>query len=152
MMFHHDYNIFLVALALAPTGTVGHRTNVQSLSHAVLVGPNHPDELIAPLGHVLHTGDNIRLRGIDPDAPAGLHLSPCVQPLHVDVKYYQTMTIYDVMNQAMNQLRFTLHRGNINATTKIHHPTMSTTSMTTNALTNHPQTSGNPGTNGRTIL
>ena len=55
------------------------------------------------------------------------------------------------MNPAMNQLHFTLHRGNINATIKIHHPTRSTTSMTTNHLTSHPQTSGNPGTNGRTI-
>ena len=54
------------------------------------------------------------------------------------------------MNPAMNQLHFTLHRGNINATIKIHHPTRSTTSMTTNHLTSHPQTSGNPGTNGRT--
>ena len=43
------------------------------------------------------------------------------------------------MNPAMNQLHFTLHRGNINATIKIHHPTRSTTSMTTNHLTSHPQ-------------
>ena len=55
------------------------------------------------------------------------------------------------MNSAINQRHFTLHRGNINATIKIHHPTRSTTSMTTNPLTSHPQTRGNPGTNGRTI-
>ena len=32
-----------------------------------------------------------------------------------------------------------------------HHPTTSSTSMTTSPLTSHPQESGNPGTNGRTI-
>ena len=31
------------------------------------------------------------------------------------------------MNPAVNQLHFTLHRGNINATIMIHHPTTSTT-------------------------
>ena len=55
------------------------------------------------------------------------------------------------MNPAINQLHFTLHRGNNKAIIKIHHPTMSTTSMTTNPLTSLPPTSGNPGTNGRTI-
>ena len=50
------------------------------------------------------------------------------------------------MNPAMNQPHFTLHFA-----IKIHHPTMSTTSMTTNPLTSHPPTSGNPGANGRTI-
>ena len=62
------------------------------------------------------------------------------------------MMFYIVMHPAVNQLHFTQHRGNTNAIIKIHHPTTSTTSMTTHPMTNHPQTSGNPGTNGRTIL
>ena len=61
------------------------------------------------------------------------------------------MMILTVMNLAMNQLFFTLHRGNIRAIIMIHHPTTSTTSMTTSLLTSHPPKSGNPGTNGRTI-
>jgi hypothetical protein len=59
--------------------------------------------------------------------------------------------ILTVMNLAMNQLFFTLHRGNIRAIIMINHPTTSTTSMTTSPLTSHPPKSGNPGTNGRTI-
>ena len=55
------------------------------------------------------------------------------------------------MRPAVNQLHFTLHRGNTNAIIKIHHPTTSTTSMTIHPLTSRPPTSGNPGTNGRTI-
>ena len=56
MKFHHHHNTLTVALALAPTGTVGHRTNVQSLFHEVLVEPHHRDEHIVPLDHARHTG------------------------------------------------------------------------------------------------
>ena len=93
MKFHHHHHTLTVALALAPTGTVGHRTNVQSLFHEVRVEPHHPDEHIVPLDHVRHTGDDILRRGTHQDVQAELHLSPCVQPLHVDEKYYQTIMI-----------------------------------------------------------
>ena len=56
-----------------------------------------------------------------------------------------------VRHSAANQLHFTLHRGNINTTIRIHQPTMSTTRMSTHHMNNHPPTSGNPGTNGRTL-
>ena len=92
MKFHH-HNILTVALALAPTGTVGHRTNVQSLFHEVLVEPHHRDEHIVPLDQGRHTGDDILLRGIHQDVQVELPLSLCVQLLHVDEKYYQTMMI-----------------------------------------------------------
>ena len=93
-----------------------------------------------------------RRRHSTQDVQVELLLSICGQPLHVDEKYYQTMLIYIVMHPAVNQLHFTQHRGNTNAIIKIHHPTTSTTSMTTHPMTSHPPTSGNPGTNGRTIL
>ena len=93
MKFHHHHNTLIVALAPAPTGTVGHRTNVQSLFHEVHVVTNHPDEHIVPLDHVRHTGDDIPLRGTHQDVQAEPHLSTCVQPLHVDEKYCQTMMI-----------------------------------------------------------
>ena len=152
MKFHHSHNNLTVALDLAPIDTVGHRTNVQSLFHEVLVVPHHRNEHIVPLDQGRHIEDDILLRGIHQDVQVELLLSICGQPLHVDEKYYQTMMIYIVMHPAVNQLHFTQHRGNTNAIIKIHHPTTSTTSMTTHPMTNHPQTSGNPGANGRTIL
>ena len=152
MKFHHSHNTLTVALDLAPIGTVGHRTNVQSLFHEVLVVPHHRDEHIVPLDQGRHIEDDILLREIHQDVQAELLLSICGQPLHVDEKYYQTMMIYIVMHPAVNQLHFTQHRGNTNAIIKIHHPTTSTTSMTTHPMTSHPPTSGNPGANGRTIL
>ena len=77
-------------------------------------------------------------------------LSICDQPLHVDEKYGQTMTSI-VRHPAGNQLHFIQHRGNTNDTIRIHQPTTSTTRMSTHPRTNHPPTSGNPGTNGRTL-
>ena len=50
-----------------------------------------------------------------------------------------------------NQPPFILHHGNINTTLRIHRPTMSTTRMSTHHMNNRPPTSGNPGTNGRTL-
>ena len=149
--FYHHHNTLIAALVLAPIDTVGHRTNVQSLFHEVPVEPHHRDEHIVHLDHGRHTGDDIPLRGIHLDVQPELHLSTYAHPLHVDEKYYHTMMILTVMNLAMNQLFFTLHRGNIRAIIMIHHPTTSTTSMTTSPLTSHPPKSGNPGTNGRTI-
>ena len=51
-----------------------------------------------------------------------------------------------------NQLPFILPHGNINTTLRIHRPTLSTTRMSTHHMDNRPLTSGNPGTNGRTLL
>ena len=132
---------------------------MQSLFHEVLVVPHHRDEHIVPLDQGRHTEDDILLRGIHQDVQVELLLSICGQPLHVDEKYYQTMMIYIVMHPAVNQLHFTQHRGNTNAIIKIHHPTTSTTSMTTHPMTNHPQTRESSMKNpkaidhmGRTIL
>ena len=73
MKFYHHHNTLIVVLVLAPTGTVGHRTNVHSLFHEVHVEANRPDEHIVPLGHVRHTGDDVPLRGTTQDVQAGLH-------------------------------------------------------------------------------
>ena len=151
MKLHHSHNTLHVALDLAPIGTVGHQTNVQSLSHEVLVVQHHRDEHIVPLDQGRHIEDDILLREIHQDVQAELLLSICGQPLHVDEKYYQSMMIFIVMHPAANQLHFTQHRGNTNDIIKIHHPTTSTTRMTTHPMTIHPPRSGNPGTNGRTI-
>ena len=56
-----------------------------------------------------------------------------------------------VRHPAANQLHFIQHGGNTNDIIRIHHPTTSTTRMSTHPTTSHPPTSGNPGTNGRTI-
>ena len=56
-----------------------------------------------------------------------------------------------VRHPAANQLHFIQHRGNTNDTIRIYQPTTSTTRMITHPMTNHPPTSGNPGTNGRTL-
>ena len=96
---------------------------------------------------------SIPLQGIHRDVQPELHRSTYAHPLHVEEKYNHTVMILTVMNLAMNQLFFTLHRGNIRAIIMIHPPTtrtMSTTSRTTSPLTSHPPRSGNPGANGRT--
>ena len=148
---HHSHNTLHVALDLAPIGTVGHQTSVQSLFHEVLVVPHHWDEHIVPLDQGRHIEDDIPLREIHQDVQVEPLLSICDQPLHVDEKYYQTMMIFIVMHPAANQLHFIQHRGNTNDIIKIYHPTTSTTRMITHPMTSHPPTSGNPGTNGRTI-
>ena len=56
-----------------------------------------------------------------------------------------------VRHPAANQLHFIQHRGNTNDIIRLHHPTTSTTRMSTHPTTSHPPTSGNPGANGRTI-
>ena len=150
---HHSHNTLHVALGLAPIGTVGHQTNVQSLFHEVLVVPvpHHWDEHIVPLDQGRHTEDDIPLREIHQDVQVEPLLSICDQPLHVDEKYYQTTMTLIVRHPAANQLHFIQHRGNTNDIIRIQHPTTSTTRMSTHPTTSHPPTSGNPGTNGRTI-
>ena len=62
MKFHHSHNNLTVALDLAPIDTVGHRTNVQSLFHEVLVVPHHRNEHIVPLDQGRHIEDDILLK------------------------------------------------------------------------------------------
>ena len=153
LKFHHHHNTLNVALGLAPIVTMGHQTNVQSLFHAALVGPHHWDEHIGHRDQDQHIAVDNPFQGTHQDVPVELPLSTCDQPLHVDEKYGKTTMMTSILKYPVeNQLPFILHHGNINTTLRIHRPTLSTTRMSTHHMNNRPPTSGNPGTNGRTLL
>ena len=152
LTFHHHYNNLNVALGLAPIVTMGLQTNVQSRFHVVLVGFHHWDEHIGHLDQDQHTADDDPCQGTHQDVPAEPLLFTWDQPLHVDEKYGKTTMMTSTMKYPVeNQPPFILHHGNINSILRIHRPTMSTTRTSTHHMNNRPLTSGNPGTNGRTL-
>ena len=98
-----------------------------------------------------HTDVDTQLQEIHPDVPVELLLSICDQPLHVVEKYGQTMTMTSIVGHpAANQLHFIQHRGNTNDTIRIH-PTHHEYYQDDYPSYDQPPTSGNPGTNGRTL-
>ena len=131
-----------IVIALVP----GDLTNVRSPFLAVLVGIDPLDEHIAHLDHAHHPeGDSLHQ-----DIQVGPIPSPYVQLPHDIEKYnIEDLKFINHPNLVIYQPIFNRQRGN---TTHNNHPTIPAPSHILTTTTNTPQTSGNPGANGKTIL
>ena len=148
-LIYHHFHVPIAALVHLLIGIVQFWTNVRSLFHEVHVVTSLPVAYVALLDH---TDVDTPLRVIDQDFQVVLLQSLCAQLPHNVVKHYMTeMMITLVMTHTTNQLPSNLPFGNIHITINLRCPTMTTTSPTTDPMTNLQRPSGNHGVNGKTI-
>ena len=152
MKLHHSHNTLYVALDLAPIGTVRppdkrpisiprsprratplrrtHRSSRPRSSHRRRHSTSRdPSRRPSRASSVNLRSASPRRREVLPDNNDFYREAPTREPSYTSSSTVGTPTI----------------------SSGIHHPTTSTTRMSTHRMTSHPPTSGNPGANGRTI-